>query len=606
MGISGLLPVLKSITENKTLADYKGQTLAIDGYCWLHRAIYCCSQELCLGQDTDKYVNYFMDRVAALLHHGIIPYVVFDGGALPMKQGTEEERRRNREKNREMGVHFYQQRNYAEARKCFARAADVTPYMAHRVIQRLKQAQVSYVVAPYEADAQLAYLVCNGFADGVITEDSDCLPFGCRKVLFKLDRDGIAQEICLDRLKENKGLTFHMFTHEMFLEMCIFSGCDYLDSIPGFGLKKAYAAIKQHGSFSKIVKSLRLEGKVRLSPTYEADFERALLTFRHQRVYNPTAQRLVTLTPIPADEISKRDDWSFLGPEIPPAVAKLIADGDMDPISRELFGPAPPNYPRATISQVPSSAPAISTSRPSPSSSARKLPQFSSNPKAKLVRSTPPSSSAKAHHTPPQPTAKQDTTPLISRFFAKQTTTKCSPVEDEDKCASQVSLSSFESQEALDVDVTRSISFSPLDDTIKHMGKENTVPVPQRTAPPENAFMRMMKAGSMLQKQSLKRKAPPSRPNAVQHIRMHAFKPPQPVTSSAASTSSSPLKTRRSTLSFTMADDGSINEPESCPSPDKTAGSEKQVIARGFALGDRSSSVKKTSTDAFAKFRFTK
>jgi exonuclease-1 len=34
--------------------------------------------------------------------------------------------------------------------------------------------------------------------------------------------------------------------------MCIFSGCDYLPSIPGFGLKKAYIAMKQHGSFTKV------------------------------------------------------------------------------------------------------------------------------------------------------------------------------------------------------------------------------------------------------------------------------------------------------------------------------------------------------------------
>jgi exonuclease-1 len=46
---------------------------------------------------------------------------------------------------------------------------------------------VPYVVAPYEADAQLAYLERVGLVDGIITEDSDLLVFGCRKVLFKLD-----------------------------------------------------------------------------------------------------------------------------------------------------------------------------------------------------------------------------------------------------------------------------------------------------------------------------------------------------------------------------------------------------------------------------------
>lgn len=35
MGITGLLPLLKSISEEKTLAEYRGETLAVDGYCWL-------------------------------------------------------------------------------------------------------------------------------------------------------------------------------------------------------------------------------------------------------------------------------------------------------------------------------------------------------------------------------------------------------------------------------------------------------------------------------------------------------------------------------------------------------------------------------------------
>uniref|UniRef100_K3WYL4 Uncharacterized protein n=1 Tax=Globisporangium ultimum (strain ATCC 200006 / CBS 805.95 / DAOM BR144) TaxID=431595 RepID=K3WYL4_GLOUD len=339
MGITGLLPALKSITETKGLEEYRGKTLAIDGY---------CCQEICLGQPTDKYVNYFMERVEILVRNGITPYVVFDGGPLPMKKGTEVERRAARQKNRELGIQCYKQRNYSEARKYFSRAADVSPFMAHRVIQRLKAQNVQYVVAPYEADAQLAFLTKNGLADGVITEDSDCLPFGCGTVLFKLDKDGVGvgQEIKASNLKKNKGLLFHMFTHEM---MCIFSGCDYLPSLPGFGLKKAYTALKQHGSFAKIIRALRLEGKVRIPPTYEAEFEKALLTFRHQRVYDPKARQIVPLTPIPDRSLAADEDaaMEFLGPMLPQDIAQAIAEGDMDPITMECFPTVATSLPAA-------------------------------------------------------------------------------------------------------------------------------------------------------------------------------------------------------------------------------------------------------------------
>lgn len=40
------------------------------------------------------------------------------------------------------------------------------------------------MVAPYEADAQLCFLEREGYVDGIITEDSDLLVFGCRQVRF--------------------------------------------------------------------------------------------------------------------------------------------------------------------------------------------------------------------------------------------------------------------------------------------------------------------------------------------------------------------------------------------------------------------------------------
>lgn len=58
--------------------------------------------------------------------------------------------------------------------------------MAFEVIEALKATGVDFVVAPYEADAQLAYLEKHGIVDGIVTEDSDLLVFGCKKVSLTL------------------------------------------------------------------------------------------------------------------------------------------------------------------------------------------------------------------------------------------------------------------------------------------------------------------------------------------------------------------------------------------------------------------------------------
>lgn len=52
------------------------------------------------------------------------------------------------------------------------------------VIKVLKKENVDYVVAPYEADAQMTFLAFSKCVDAVITEDSDLIPFGCPRVSY--------------------------------------------------------------------------------------------------------------------------------------------------------------------------------------------------------------------------------------------------------------------------------------------------------------------------------------------------------------------------------------------------------------------------------------
>ena len=64
---------------------------------------------------------------------------------------------------------------------------DVTPQIANKLLQALRNRNIECIVAPYEADAQLAYLSRTNYVDVIITEDSDLLAFGAKKILYKLD-----------------------------------------------------------------------------------------------------------------------------------------------------------------------------------------------------------------------------------------------------------------------------------------------------------------------------------------------------------------------------------------------------------------------------------
>ena len=60
--------------------------------------------------------------------------------------------------------------------------------------------------APYESDAQIAFLCRNNYADIAITEDSDLLVYGCRHVIFKLNLTGSCVYVNLEQYRENKEL----------------------------------------------------------------------------------------------------------------------------------------------------------------------------------------------------------------------------------------------------------------------------------------------------------------------------------------------------------------------------------------------------------------
>ncbi|UPQ99224.1 XPG/Rad2 endonuclease [Chloropicon primus] len=369
MGISGLLPFLKQHTKKTHLSQFEGQRVAIDGYSWLHKGAYCCSSDLCLNRPTDKYVTYFLKRIQTLLNHGLQPLVVFDGGNLPMKKDENESRRNAKRQNFEKGKALLAQGKPRAAEEFFQRAVNISPRHAKNVIEALKRKGIEFIVAPYEADSQMAFLAQNGKVDLVMTEDSDLLAYGCPEVLFKLGRDGYVEQVSMGEVMRSS--TFTGFTRTMFTEMCIFAGCDFLANVPNVGMKKAYDFMRKLRRHESVIKRLKYSS-YKVPETYKEDFKRALMVFQHQTVYDPTSRSLRHLSPIPpkgAEEEPEQggagrevrssfdsgsveatptagtsesldlEDLDFLGPHHSNTLARMIAEGDVHPSTFKRFEP---------------------------------------------------------------------------------------------------------------------------------------------------------------------------------------------------------------------------------------------------------------------------
>lgn len=142
------------------------------------------------------------------------------------------------------------------AKQELARAFHVTAEIAKPILTTLGQRNIPFIVAPYEADAQLAYLSRANIIDAVLTEDSDLLAFGAKCVLFKTDFKSLTvDELKLDDIPKNCA-KFKGWSHCRFVAACILAGCDYLPNLPGVGLATAISMLYKHDSIQETIAQL--------------------------------------------------------------------------------------------------------------------------------------------------------------------------------------------------------------------------------------------------------------------------------------------------------------------------------------------------------------
>jgi exonuclease-1 len=273
-----------------------------------------------------------MHRVRMLIHFGITPYLVFDGDNLPSKAGTEKGRRERRKESKRLGLELLKVGKVAQAQQELQKSVDVTPEMARMVIEELKQHNIQYVVAPYEADSQLAYLERKGIISGVLSEDSDLLVFGVKCLITKLDKYGECIEVNRNHFTACREVSFVGWSDADFRRMAILSGCDYLPGIGGLGLKTAHRMLRKHKTVDRLVKAAQFDGKLKVPAGFMESFDQAEKTFLYQWVYCPIEEKLVNLTPL--DDGINIADMPYIGEEVPPHIATGVARGDLYPRSK--------------------------------------------------------------------------------------------------------------------------------------------------------------------------------------------------------------------------------------------------------------------------------
>lgn len=127
---------------------------------------------------------------------------------------------------------------------------------------------VPYRQSPGESDVTLAEMFINGEVHGIVSEDTDMLPYGCECFItgFMDNNEFVTEYRLTDILNELK------ITREQFVDLCILCGCDYAEKIYKIAVKTAYTMIKRYGTIERVLEYIGGNKALSERHTYSPDF----------------------------------------------------------------------------------------------------------------------------------------------------------------------------------------------------------------------------------------------------------------------------------------------------------------------------------------------
>jgi len=265
---------ISDIVQGKScsLADFKGRSVAIDGYNTLYQFLSSIRQpDGTLLMDSKgrvtSHLSGTLQRTANLLETGIKPVFVFDGKPNPLKMGTLSLRRERKEKAKEQWKEALEKGDLETARIKAQQTSKLTRDMVAQAVELLGYMGVPCVSAPEDGEAQASYMALKGDVYAACSQDFDSLLFGAPVLIRnltmagrrKLPRRDVYVDVVPELLLLNDSLAALNISLEQLIDLCVLIGTDFNEGINGIGPKKALKLVKEYGSGERAIKEKNLD-----------------------------------------------------------------------------------------------------------------------------------------------------------------------------------------------------------------------------------------------------------------------------------------------------------------------------------------------------------
>lgn len=235
--------------EEISLKDLEGRTVAIDAYNTIYQFLSGIRQRdgsplMDQNGNITSHLSGILYRTASIVDKGIKPIYVFDGDSSEHKAKTLEQRRAIKEEAMEKWEEAKAAGNIEEARKFAIRTSRMSPYILESSKKLLDYMGIPYVQAEGEGEAQGAYMVEQGDAWAVASQDYDCLLFGAPRIVRNLTLSGGLSN--LEYLELEKVLNEIDLTREQLIDVALMVGTDFNEGIHGIGAKTGLKLIRNN------------------------------------------------------------------------------------------------------------------------------------------------------------------------------------------------------------------------------------------------------------------------------------------------------------------------------------------------------------------------
>jgi len=247
--------------EKINLKELDGKIIAIDAANTLYQFLSSIRQKdgapLTDHQgNVTSHLTGILYRTSAIVEKGIKPIYVFDGKPSKFKDETVKERRIIREEAEKKWKQALEEGDEETARKYATRSSRMSPYIIDTSKELLDIMGIPYVQSFGEGEAQASYMVANGDAWAVASQDYDCLLFGAPKIIRNLTISGNLAD--LEYLELKKVLNKLELSQKQLIDVALMVGTDFNQGIKRVGAKTGLKIAKT-SSLEKYLKEKNID-----------------------------------------------------------------------------------------------------------------------------------------------------------------------------------------------------------------------------------------------------------------------------------------------------------------------------------------------------------